>query len=116
MPDQHEERTMNTQNDATNNALSFWTVAEAQSGGGCLSEAVGTWGEVYRTKHDALQAVANALGALWDEDVAEWGNGDQCSRDEATHTRYEENEAGTRLVGYNEAYDRWFFVTKATLA
>lgn len=90
---------MSTQNDATNNALSFWTVAEAQPGGGCLSEAV-----------------ADALGELWDEDVAEYGNGDCCSRDEATHTRYEENDTGTRLEGYNEAYDRWFFVTKTTLA
>ena len=106
---------MNTRNDATTE-LAFWTVTEAQPGGGCLSEAVAVWNTAYRTKHDALQAVADALGELWDEDVAEYGNGDHCSRDEATHTRYKENATGTRLEGYNEAYDRWFFVTKTTLA
>ena len=101
---------MNTQNDATNNALSFWTVTESMTDG-AINEAVSPWSEAYRTKAEALQAVHDALADYWKNECDEEG-----LLEEATHLAWDEWADGARLEGYNEAYDRWFFVTKTTLA
>lgn len=109
MNTQTHQHDANTQaNDAP---LRFWTVAEALCDGG-LDEAVAPWHTAYRTKHEALQAVHDSLVAIWEEDD-DWGG---LGKDDAARVDWEENADGTRLAGYNEAFDLWFFATATELA
>jgi hypothetical protein len=99
-------------NNANNAPVVFWTVTEYETCGS-PNEAVSPWGEAFRTKQGAIDAVTDALIALWEcDDEGGWTT---CSKEEACVLDFEQTISETRIVAYSEVFDRWFLIVETKL-